>query len=85
MSPQRSLLTMTEVTDWLGISDQTVRRAMANGLPSRLLGSRRRFDAADIEAWWKLDQPARPLPKMQSADSRELPQGFLRSTGRAAA
>jgi excisionase family DNA binding protein len=81
MAPARTLLTMSEICAWLGVSDQTVRRAMSAGLPSRLLGSRRRFTVEDVEGWWKLNEPLRPMPKRVSADSSELPPGLLRSTG----
>lgn len=63
MPPQRTLLTTMEVAEWLGVSVPTIRRAMTMGLPSKLLGSRRRFAAADIEKWWKLNEPARSMPK----------------------
>lgn len=63
MPPKRQLLDMKEVCEFLGVSDQTIRRAMQNGLPSRLLGSRRRFTQEDIEAYWKLNEPLRPMPQ----------------------
>ena len=68
MAPARTLLTMAETCEWLGVSDQTIRRAMAQGLPSRLLGSRRRFTVEDVEAWFRLNEPLRPMPKRVSAD-----------------
>jgi excisionase family DNA binding protein len=84
MAPARTLLTMSEICAWLGVSDQTIRRAMQNGLPSRLLGSRRRFTVEEVEEFFRLNEPLRCLPNRQSADSRELPLGLLRSTGRSA-
>jgi excisionase family DNA binding protein len=90
MAPKRSLLTMTEVCDWLGVSDQTIRRAMAAGLSSRLLGSRRRFLAEDIESWFKIGSATAPAPVKSfvatriTEDARELPSGFLRQPSRRA-
>ena len=84
MSPSK-LMTMVEVCDLLGVSDQTVRRAMHAGLPSRLIGTRRRFDFADLEAWWKLNEPAKPMPKRITPDARELPATFTREPSRRAA
>jgi excisionase family DNA binding protein len=89
MAPKRSLLTMSEVCDWLGVSDQTIRRAMAAGLDSRLLGSRRRFIAEDIESWFKIGSPAAAPAKSFAAtrvteDARELPSAFLPQPSRRA-
>jgi excisionase family DNA binding protein len=90
MAPKRSLLTMSEVCDWLGVSDQTIRRAMAAGLNSRLLGSRRRFLAEDIESWFKIGSPASAPVRSFTAtlisdDASELPHAFLRQPSRRAA
>jgi excisionase family DNA binding protein len=90
MAPKRSLLTMTEVCDWLGVSGQTIRRAMAAGLNSRLLGSRRRFLAEDIEAWFKIGSATAPAPVNSftavrwTEDASELPASMTRAPSRRA-
>jgi excisionase family DNA binding protein len=90
MAPKRSLLTMTEVCDWLGVSDQTIRRAMTAGLNSRLLGSRRRFLAEDIEAWFKIGSATatapvkRFTPTRWTVDAQELPVALTRAPSRRA-
>jgi excisionase family DNA binding protein len=66
MAPARTLLTMSETCAWLGVSDQTIRRAMHAGLPSRLLGSRRRFTVEEVSEWFRLNEPLRPMPRCKA-------------------
>jgi excisionase family DNA binding protein len=45
------MLTPAELAAHLRVSERTVARMVADGCPSMLVGSRRRFDLAAVTAW----------------------------------
>jgi predicted DNA-binding transcriptional regulator AlpA len=55
-APSRQIYTMQEVIDLTGISEDSIRREMKKGLPSRFQAGRRRFLKGEIEQWFKLGE-----------------------------
>ncbi len=85
----RYLLTMREVCEVTGMSDDSIRREMRKGLPSRLQNGRR-FLTTDVVKWFRLDasepEPAKSFAPIRiTEDSAELPQSLTRRTARRAA
>ena len=62
-APSRQIYTMQEVIDATGISEDSIRREMKKGLPSRLQVGRRRFLRYDVETWFQIgaDAPTAPV------------------------
>jgi hypothetical protein len=61
-APNRQLWTMQELIEATGISEDSIRREMKKGLPSRFQAGRRRFIRCDAEAWFGLSDPAPTAP-----------------------
>jgi predicted DNA-binding transcriptional regulator AlpA len=81
---QRYLLTMREVCDVTGMSEDSIRREMRKGLPSRLQNGRR-FLTSDVVRWFKLDEPAPTrIATRVSEDAESLPASMLPTSRRAA-
>jgi predicted DNA-binding transcriptional regulator AlpA len=57
-APSKQLLTMSEVIAATGISEDSIRREMRKGLPSRLQVGRRRFLRGDVESWFMIGDSA---------------------------
>jgi excisionase family DNA binding protein len=50
---EKKFLSMAEVTEFLGISRQTIYRLLSLGMPCYKLGGRRIFDREELVAWVK--------------------------------
>jgi hypothetical protein len=89
-APNRQLWTMAELIEATGISEDSIRREMKKGLPSRFQAGRRRFIRCDAESWFGLGDSAPTAPVKSFAavrvteDARELPSAFLRQPSRRA-
>jgi hypothetical protein len=77
-----------EVIDATGISEDSIRREMRKGLPSRFQNGRRRFLRGDVELWFQIGDavPVSPVksfaPGRWSDDARELPPAYTREPSR---
>jgi hypothetical protein len=61
-APSRQIYTMAEVIEATGISEDSVRREMRKGLPSRLQVGRRRFLRCDVESWFQIGDAVKTVP-----------------------
>ena len=61
-APSRQIYTMAEVIEATGISEDSVRREMRKGLPSRLQVGRRRFLRGDVEEWFQIGDAVKTAP-----------------------
>ncbi len=57
------MMTPAELAAYYKVSEKTIARMTADGMPSRLIGARRRYDLAEVEAWTKerACRPGKPL------------------------
>jgi predicted DNA-binding transcriptional regulator AlpA len=53
-APSKQLYSMQEVCTATGVSEDSIRREMKKGLPSRFQVGRRRFLRCDVDAWFGL-------------------------------
>jgi predicted DNA-binding transcriptional regulator AlpA len=89
-TPSRQIFTMSEVIDLTGVSEDSIRREMKKGLPSRFQNGRRRFLRCDVEQWFKIGDavPSTPvksfLPVRMTRDAREIPGQLRREPSRRA-
>jgi predicted DNA-binding transcriptional regulator AlpA len=61
-APNRQIYTMAEVIEATGISEDSIRREMKKGLPSRFQSGRRRFLRGDVESWFLIGDSAPTSP-----------------------
>jgi predicted DNA-binding transcriptional regulator AlpA len=61
-APSRQIYTMADVIEATGISEDSIRREMKKGLPSRFQAGRRRFLRGDVEAWFQISDTAPTVP-----------------------
>jgi len=89
-APSRQIYTLAEVIDATGISEDSIRREMKKGLPSRFQNGRRRFLRGDVESWFQIGDAASMAPVKSftatriSRDSDELPASILRPVRKSA-
>jgi excisionase family DNA binding protein len=61
------MLTPAELAAELRTSERTIARMVADGCPSLLVGSRRRFDKAAVVAWAQERAACQPVKTVQAA------------------
>jgi len=60
---EKKFLSIAEVTEFLGISRQTIYRLLSQGMPCYKLGGRRIFDREELIEWVKGHRNDKPKRK----------------------
>ena len=60
---EKKFLSMAEVTEFLGISRQSIYRLLSQGMPRYKLGGRRIFDRDELIKWVKSHRNDKPKKK----------------------